>query len=69
VSTLSAVDVSDVSAGFFIFAVVFILLVFGLLSLGILKMFQQRYRVGWLSFAGAVVSSVIFVILLNTWYL
>lgn len=66
---MSAVDVSDVSASFFIFAVIFILLVFGLLSLGILKMFQQRFRAGWFSFAGAVVTSIVFVIMLNIWYI
>lgn len=66
---MSVVDVSEVSAGFFIFAVIFILLVFGLLSFGILKMFQQRFRAGWLSFAGAIVSSIVFVIMLNIWYI
>ncbi|GIP15284.1 hypothetical protein J40TS1_09260 [Paenibacillus montaniterrae] len=66
---MSVVDVSNVSADFFIFAVVFILLVFGLLSFGILKMFQQRYRAGWMSFGGAVASSILFVIMLNIWYI
>jgi len=65
---LSVVDVSDVSADFFILAVVFILLIFGLLSFGILKMFQQRFRTGWFSFAGAIVSSILFLVIINTWY-
>ncbi|MFC6332408.1 hypothetical protein ACFP56_07200 [Paenibacillus septentrionalis] len=65
---MSVVDVSDVSADFFILAVVFILLIFGLLSFGILKMFQQRFRTGWFSFAGAIVSSILFLVIINTWY-
>jgi len=68
VYTLSVVDVSAVSADFFILAVVFILLIFGLLSFGILKMFQQRFRTGWFSFAGAIVSSIVFIVIINVWY-
>ncbi|GIQ61939.1 hypothetical protein PACILC2_05070 [Paenibacillus cisolokensis] len=66
---VTLVDVSDVSAGLFILGAVFILLIFGLLSLGILRMFQLRYRAGWLCFAGAVVSSAVFYILLDQWYI
>ncbi|MCM3633197.1 MULTISPECIES: hypothetical protein [Paenibacillus] len=65
---MSVVDVSAVSADFFILAVVFILLIFGLLSFGILKMFQQRFRTGWFSFAGAIVSSIVFIVIINVWY-
>lgn len=65
---MSVVDVSNVSADFFILAVIFILLIFGLLSFGILKMFQQRFRVGWFSFAGALVTTVVFTVIINTFY-
>ncbi|MFD1955885.1 hypothetical protein ACFSL6_17350 [Paenibacillus thailandensis] len=65
---MTAVDVSNVSADLFILGVVFILLVFGLLSLGILRMFQQRYRAGWISFVFAVVSFIVFMWVLNRWY-
>ncbi|MBW7474230.1 hypothetical protein K0T92_05695 [Paenibacillus oenotherae] len=65
---MSVVDVSNVSAGLFITGAVFILLIFSLLSLGILKMFQQQSRAGWYSFAGAVVSSVVFGLVLNEWF-
>ena len=63
------VDVSNVSAGLFITGAVFILLIFSLLSLGILKMFQQQVKAGWFSFAGAVVSAVVFGVILNEWFL
>lgn len=66
---VTAVDISNVSADLFIFGVVFILLVFGLLSFGILRMFQQRYRDGWICFALAVVSFIVCMWILNRWFL
>ncbi|CAH1206978.1 hypothetical protein PAECIP111893_02664 [Paenibacillus plantiphilus] len=66
---MSLVDVSNVSAGLFITGAIFILLIFSLLSFGILKMFQQQVRTGWYSFAGAVVSSVVFGLILNQWFI
>ncbi|MFD0586772.1 hypothetical protein ACFQZE_02065 [Paenibacillus sp. GCM10027627] len=66
---MSLVDVSSVSATLFILGVVFLLLIFGLLSFGILRMFQQRFRVGWLCFGGAIVSFSVFMYILNRWYL
>ncbi|GGG56592.1 MULTISPECIES: hypothetical protein [Paenibacillus] len=66
---MSLVDVSSVSATLFILGVVFLLLIFGLLSFGILRMFQQRFRAGWISFAGAIVSFVGFMLILNKWFL
>nr|WP_233168445.1 hypothetical protein [Paenibacillus roseus] len=62
------VDISGVSLSLFLTGVVFILLVFGLLSFGILRMFQLRFKAGWFSFAGAVLSGVAFAIVLNTWF-
>lgn len=65
---MSLVDVSNVSPSLFILGIVFILLVFGLLSFGILRMFQQRFKVGWFCFAGAIVSFSVFMYVLNRWY-
>ncbi|RJE89918.1 hypothetical protein D3P07_06755 [Paenibacillus sp. 1011MAR3C5] len=65
---MSLVDVSSVSPSLFILGVVFILLVFGLLSLGILRMFQQKFKYGWICFAGAIVSFSVFMYVLNRWY-
>ncbi|MBB3114409.1 hypothetical protein FHS18_006530 [Paenibacillus phyllosphaerae] len=62
------VDVSDVSASLFVTGAIFILLIFSLLSLGVLQMFQQRFKVGFYSFAGAVVSSIVFGVILNEWF-
>ncbi|TYP72710.1 hypothetical protein [Paenibacillus methanolicus] len=63
------VDVSNVSASLFVTGALFILLIFSLLSLGVLQMFQQRFRNGAFSFAGALVSGVAFGIVLNQWFL
>ncbi|MCR2803143.1 hypothetical protein [Paenibacillus soyae] len=65
---MSLVDVSSVSASLFILGVVFLLLIFGLLSLGILRMFQQKFKFGWFCFAGAIVSFSVFMFILNKWY-
>ncbi|MBM7563567.1 hypothetical protein [Paenibacillus sacheonensis] len=65
---MTLVDVSQISATLFVLGAIFIMLVFGLLSFGILKMFQLRYRAGVYSFIGAVVSGVVFGIILNEWY-
>lgn len=65
---MTVVNVSEVSAELFILGVVFILLIFSLLSLGVLRMFQQRFRAGWYSFGGAVISAVVFFLILDRWY-
>ena len=65
---MTLVDVSQISAGLFVLGAVFILLIFSLLSLGILRMFQLRFRAGWVSFGGAVVSAVAFYLILDRWY-
>ncbi|MFC5652168.1 hypothetical protein ACFPYJ_24230 [Paenibacillus solisilvae] len=66
---LTLVDVSAISAGLFITGAIFILLIFSLLSLGVLRMFQLKVRAGWYSFAGAVVSGAAFAVILNQWFL
>ena len=65
---MTVTNVSDISADLFILGAVFILLIFSLLSLGILRMFQQRFRAGWFSFGGAVISAVAFFLILDRWY-
>jgi hypothetical protein len=65
---MSVVDVSDIAPGLFITGAVFILLIFSLLSLGILRMFQLRYRAGWLWFGGAAVSAAAFWFILEQWF-
>jgi len=65
---VTVTDVSQISADLFILGVIFILLIFSLLSLGIVRMFQQRFRAGWISFGGAAVSAIVFFLILDRWY-
>lgn len=65
---MSVVDVSAVAPGLFVIGAVFILLIFSLLSLGILRMFQLRHRAGWLWFGGAALSAIVFWLILEQWY-
>lgn len=61
-------DVSGVSAGLFIIGILFILLVGGCISLGVLRFFQQRNKQGVLYLAGGVVSFVVMVLVVNRWF-
>ncbi|MFC0330726.1 hypothetical protein [Paenibacillus sepulcri] len=65
---LTVGDISAISGGLFATGAIFILLIFSLLSFGILRMFQHKIRTGWFSFAGAVVSAVAFGLILNQWF-
>jgi hypothetical protein len=61
-------DVSGVSPGLFITGIIFILLVGSLLSLGVLRFFQQKKRQGTFYFIGSVVSFVVMVLVVNRWF-
>lgn len=65
---LELVDVSEVSAGLFIVGVIFILLVGGLLSMGILRFFQLKKGQGWSYMIGSVVSLVAFILVVDQWF-
>lgn len=65
---MSLTDVSAISADLFVLGALFILLIFSLLSFGILRMFQLRFRAGWFSFGGAVISAAAFAYILERWY-
>jgi hypothetical protein len=61
-------DVSNVSAGLFITGAVFIMLIGGLLSFGVLRFFQQRRAQGAMLLAGSAVSFVALVFVMNRWF-
>ncbi|MFC3800142.1 MULTISPECIES: hypothetical protein [unclassified Cohnella] len=65
---MELVDVSEVSAGLFIVGVIFILLVGGLLSMGILRFFQLKKGQGWSYMIGSAVSLVAFILVVTTWF-
>lgn len=64
---MTLVDVSSISAALFVTGAIFIMLIFGLLSFGIVKMFELKFRAGTYSFIGALVSGVAFGIILSNW--
>jgi hypothetical protein len=67
VLSLGLVDITDVSAKFFITSAIFILIFFGLLSMGILRLFQLRTRSGIMYIVSGVITLVVFIFVLNTW--
>lgn len=62
------VNVSDVSPALFITGALFILLIGGSLSLGTLRLFQQRTKQGILLLILAVVAFIGLVLVVNTWF-
>lgn len=64
---MGLVDITDVSAKFFITSAIFILIFFGLLSMGILRLFQLRTRSGIMYIVSGAVTLVVFIFVLNTW--
>ncbi|MGG1313613.1 MULTISPECIES: hypothetical protein [Cohnella] len=65
---MGVTDVSYVSSGLFITGVLFILLIGSLLSLGILRLFQQRKRQGGLYLLGSVLAFAVMVFVVERWF-
>lgn len=65
---LELVDVSGISASLFVVGIIFILLVGGLLSMGVLRFFQGTRGQGWLYMAGSAVSLVAFIAVVTRWF-
>lgn len=53
----------------FVVIIVFVLLIGSLISLGVLRLFQQRARYGIVCFGGAVVSLTAFIFIASSWTL
>ncbi len=65
---VTVVDVSNVPAGLFVTGVVFILLIGSFLSLGVLRLFQQRKRQGLTYLGLSVVSLVAMLAVVNIFF-
>jgi fucose permease len=61
------VDVSHVSPQLFITGAVLIMLIGSFLSLGVLRLFQQRKRQGIVYLALSALSLIILLVSVNTW--
>lgn len=65
---MDLVDVKDISVALFITGAIFILLIGSFLSLGVLRLFQERKRQGLMFLALSVVSFVGLVVSMETWF-
>ncbi|MFC5701083.1 hypothetical protein ACFPVX_07295 [Cohnella faecalis] len=66
---MDLVDVSNVSPALFVTGALFIMLIGSLLSLGVLRMFQQKKKPGIVMFVLAIVSFAVFVGVIDTWFI
>ncbi|MBB6673406.1 hypothetical protein [Cohnella nanjingensis] len=65
---MELVDVSEVSPALFVTGVIFILLVGGLLSMGVLRFFQTKKRQGWFFMSGSALSLLLLVLIVDRWF-
>lgn len=59
---------SELSTGFFLAGILFVLLIGSCLSVGVLSFFQQKKKKGMLFLAGMVVSIVAMVLTMDAWF-
>lgn len=59
---MTYVDISSISPQLFVTVLFFLLIVCPLVSLGIVRLFQQRVKIGVTYIASAVVSYIVFLI-------
>lgn len=65
---MDLVDIKDISIALFITGAIFILLIGSFLSLGVLRLFQERKRQGLTFLALSVASFVGLVVSVETWF-
>ncbi|KIL34345.1 hypothetical protein SD71_20105 [Cohnella kolymensis] len=65
---MELVDISEVSPALFIVGALFILLIGSALSLGVLRLFQEKKTQGIWLLVLAVVSVAALVVVMNTWF-
>lgn len=65
---MELVDITEVSPALFIVGALFILLIGSSLSLGVLRLFQERKKQGVWLLVLSVVSFAALVLVMNTWF-
>lgn len=65
---MDLVDIKGISVGLFITGALFILAIGSFLSLGVLRLFQEKKRQGLLLLGLSVISFVGLVLTMNTWF-
>ncbi|MFK7695493.1 hypothetical protein [Paenibacillus sp. HJGM_3] len=66
---MGLVDIGGIEPKFFATSAIFILLILSLLSMGILRTFQQRVRPAVVFFVLSAASLVLFIWIINAWLL
>lgn len=65
---MGLVDLSNVTPPFFIAVAISIMLIFSLLSIGVLRFFQQKVRAGIYFVISGAVAAVIFLFILSIFF-
>lgn len=65
---MGSVDLTGVTPGLFIVNVIFILLVFSMFSMAVLRFFQHRYRSGAIYVLSGLLFAAVFAFVLITWW-
>ncbi|MDF2669584.1 MAG: hypothetical protein K0R67_1890 [Paenibacillus sp.] len=67
VLNLGLVDIGGIEKDFFITSAIFIMLILTFVSLGIVRLFQQRYKPAVIFIVLGVISIGLFVWIMNSW--
>ncbi|RKN84756.1 hypothetical protein [Paenibacillus ginsengarvi] len=65
---MNLVNISGLSASFFITVALFILFILSMFGMGVLRLFQQMARSGIGFIVAGVVGVIAFVVVLNVWF-
>ncbi|OPA73875.1 hypothetical protein BVG16_25885 [Paenibacillus selenitireducens] len=65
---MTIVDISSISPSLFITIAVFLLIICPLLSLGVLRLFQERKKAGLTYIVTSIVGYILFTIVINVFF-
>ncbi|WP_018757519.1 hypothetical protein [Paenibacillus terrigena] len=65
---MTIVDISQIDASLFITIAVFLMVICPLLSLGVLRLFQERKRAGLTYIGGSIAGYIIFLIVIKLFF-
>lgn len=63
------VDFTGVTLGLFILNIIFVMLIFSMFSMAVLRFFQVRHRSGWMYVLYGVISIIVFYLILKKYYM
>jgi len=65
---VTIVDISEIDASLFITIAVFLMVICPLLSLGVLRLFQEKKRAGLTYIGGSIVGYIIFLVVIKMFF-